>query len=65
MLKSIKLKDQVKTYTKIGQVAGEQTVHRKTLLFFKKSLPKIQEYQPKGIVRTLVRIHLSESLNAI
>ena len=40
-------------------------IHKKTLIFFKKSLSRIQKYQPERIVWKLVRIHLTESLNAI
>ena len=32
---------------KIAQVAGEQSVHGKTLIFLKKGLSRIQEYQPE------------------
>ena len=51
--------------TKIAQVAEEQNIHRKTLISFKKSLSRIQEYQLKRMVWTLVRIQLTESLRAI
>ena len=46
----------------IAQVAGEQNLHKKILIFFKKSLSKIQEYQQERMVRTLAGVHLPESL---
>ena len=40
-------------------------LHLNTLIIFKKSLSRIQKYQQERIVWTLVRVHLTESLNAI
>ena len=37
----------------------EQNVRTKTLIFFKKSLSKIQEYQPERMIWILVRVHLT------
>ena len=61
-VKKYTLKDQGKILTKIVQVAGEQNVHRKTIIF-KKSLSRIQEYEPERMVWTLIRVHLTESQN--
>ena len=44
---------------------GEENIHRKILFFFKESLSNIQEYQPDRMVWTLVKVHSTESLNAI
>ena len=45
-----------------GQVRTERPQEK--LISFKKSLSRIQEYQPEGIVWTLVITRLSESVNA-
>ena len=64
-VKKYKIERSSLSIKKIAQVAGEQNVHRKTLIFFKKSLSKIQEYQPERMVQTLIRVHLTESLGTI
>ena len=39
--------------------------NEKTLIFFRRTLSMIQEYQPERMVWILVRVHFIESLNAI